>query len=116
MIVGLGLDLVEVARFERALIRSPRLIERLFVPAERVLPAQSLAARFAAKEALAKALGSPGNLRWRDCWVEQNTAGFPSLVTTGSVTARMGEIGVTSLHLSLTHDAGVAAAIVIAQN
>jgi len=115
VIVGLGLDVVEVVRIERALARSPSLAERLFVPAERGLPPRSLAARFAAKEALAKALGAPGNLRWLDCWVENDAAGRPSLYYGGTVAARIDQLGVTGLHLSLTHDAGMAAAVVVAE-
>ena len=57
MIVGLGVDLVDIARFERTLERTPRLLERLFSPAEQTRSPRSLAARYAAKEALIKALG-----------------------------------------------------------
>jgi len=114
-IVGLGLDVVDVARFEQSLASAPRLAERVLVPAERALPVRSMAARFAAKEALAKALGAPGNLRWLDCWVEKDPAGRPSLVCQGTVADRLNELGITNLQLSLTHDAGLAAAVVIAE-
>ena len=69
MIVGLGTDLVEIARLERALERTPTLRERLFTPAEATLPVASLAARFAAKEALSKSLGAPAGLSWQDAEV-----------------------------------------------
>ena len=59
MIIGVGTDVVEVARLEQSLERTPSLRDRLFTPAEGTLPVESLAARFAAKEALAKALGRP---------------------------------------------------------
>ena len=60
MIIGVGTDVVEIARMERSLERTPTLRDRLFTPAEAALPLESLAARFAAKEAIAKALGAPG--------------------------------------------------------
>ena len=62
MIIGVGIDVVDIARFGATLERTPQLLERLFTPAERELPLQSLAARFAAKEAVAKALGAPGGM------------------------------------------------------
>ena len=68
-IVGVGIDVVDISRFEDALRRTPGMVERLFTPAEADRPLASLAARFAAKEALAKALGAPGNLDWHDAEV-----------------------------------------------
>ena len=62
MIIGVGIDVVDVARFGQTLERTPRLLERLFTEGERSLGLNSLAARFAAKEALAKALGAPVGL------------------------------------------------------
>ena len=70
-------------------------------------------ARFAAKEALAKALGAPGGMRWVDAEVQTDETGRPSLVMTGTVAARAGEIGVLRSHVSLSHDAGIASAVVI---
>ena len=67
MIVGIGIDVVDVERFGQTLERTPALRDRLFTPAEAALPLASLAARFAAKEALAKALGAPAGLQWHDC-------------------------------------------------
>ena len=58
MIIGVGIDVVDIGRFGATLERTPALRERLFTPEERDLPLQSLAARFAAKEAVAKALGA----------------------------------------------------------
>ena len=66
MIVGLGIDVVDVARFAETLERTPRLLERVFTIRERDRPIASHAARFAAKEALAKALGAPHGLLWHD--------------------------------------------------
>ena len=115
MIVGVGIDVVDIARFERALTRTPGLAARLFTPQERVLPPHSLAARFAAKEALAKALGAPGGLAWTDAEVRTEGSGRPVLEVRGTVAARAAELGVVSWHLSLSHDAGVASAVVIAE-
>ena len=69
MIIGVGIDVVEIARFEQALARTENLAGRLFTGGERALPPHSLAARFAAKEALAKALGAPRGLLWTDAEV-----------------------------------------------
>ena len=115
-IVGIGIDVADIARFEATLQRTPGLRDRLFTPAERTLGIQSLAARFAAKEALAKALGGEGNLRWQDAEVVKEPSGRPTLQITGSVAARAEQLGVAKLHLSLSHDAGIASAIVIAES
>lgn len=121
MIVGVGIDVAEIDRFAKALERTPILAERLFVEAELTLPSgerrgvASLAARFAAKEALAKALGAPGGLSWTDAEVVAADSGQPSLVVRGTVAARAEELGVRGWHLSLSHDAGIASAVVIAE-
>jgi holo-[acyl-carrier protein] synthase len=115
VIVGVGVDVVEVARLAQALERAPRLADRLFAPAEAGLGIESLAGRFAAKEALAKALGAPGDLAWRDAWVVRGPGGRPRVAIAGGVAARCAELGIVHLHLSLAHDAGVATAIVIAE-
>ncbi|MBB2894537.1 holo-ACP synthase [Flexivirga oryzae] len=115
-IVGVGIDVVDVARFTAKLEATPRLAERLFVEAERSLPPNSLAGRFAAKEALAKALGAPVGLHWRDAVVVKDGVGKPSWELQGSVRARVEELGIRSLHLSISHDAGIASAIVVAEN
>ncbi|EFL24020.1 holo-[acyl-carrier-protein] synthase [Streptomyces himastatinicus ATCC 53653] len=121
MIVGVGIDVAAVDRFAESLRRTPGMAERLFVDAELSLPSgerrgpASLAARFAAKEALAKALGAPGGLRWTDVEVRTEPGGRPSLSVRGTVAARAAELGVRSWHVSLSHDAGVASAVVIAE-
>ncbi len=115
MIVGVGIDVVDVDRFSRQLERVPRLARRLFTDAERHLPPASLAARFAAKEAVAKALGAPVGLRWTDCTVHRGENGRPRLDVAGSVAARAAELGVATFHLSLSHDAGIASAVVVAE-
>ena len=115
MIVGIGVDVVDVARFEQALARTPKLTERLFTQPERSLPLVSLAARFAAKEALAKALGAPGGLEWHDAEVETAADGRPSLRVRGSVAAAAEKAGVIRWHLSLSHDGATAVAFVVAE-
>jgi holo-[acyl-carrier protein] synthase len=112
---GLGIDVVAISRFEEAVEKSPTFLERVFTPTERELGPHSLAARWAAKEALAKALGAPAGLSWHDAEVAKDADGKPRLVVTGSVAARVSELGITSLHVSLSHDAGIASAVVIAE-
>jgi holo-[acyl-carrier protein] synthase len=115
VIIGVGIDVVDIARFAETLERTPALAERLFTVAERGLRLNSLAARFAAKEALAKALGAPGGLSWHDAEVVTESSGRPRLAVSGTVAARAAHLGVTRWHLSLSHDAGIASAVVIAE-
>ena len=115
MIVGVGIDVVDIERFQEVLQRTPRLVERLFTEPERGLPPASMAARFAAKEAVAKSLGAPIGLRWLDATVHSWDDGRPHLVVTGTVAARAAELKVDSFHLSLSHDAGIASAVVVAE-
>jgi holo-[acyl-carrier protein] synthase len=121
VIVGVGTDVVPVDRFAAALSRTPRLADRLFTAEEQVTAAggrrsaESLAARFAAKEALAKSLGAGGGMAWTDAEVVVDGDGRPSLVVTGTVAARAAALGVARFHVSLSHDGGIAAATVIAE-
>jgi holo-[acyl-carrier protein] synthase len=115
VIVGVGIDVVDVARFVQALERTPALRQRLFAEVERELPPASLAARFAVKEAVAKALASPGGMRWHDAWVPASGGRPPELHVVGTVRARADALGVARFHLSISHDAGIAAAVVIAE-
>jgi holo-[acyl-carrier protein] synthase len=121
VIVGIGVDVVNVPRFGATMRRTPGLRERLFTPVERVTAEgaprseASLAVRFAAKEAVAKALGAPGGLRWHDCQVVSDAHGRPWLRTTGTVAALAEKLGVRRWHLSLTHDADTAIAYVVAE-
>ncbi|RCG20692.1 holo-ACP synthase [Streptomyces diacarni] len=121
MIIGVGIDVAEIDRFAAALERTPTMADRLFVGRELWLPGgqrrgtASLAARFAAKEALAKALGAPGGLRWTDAEVCAAATGQPYLRVCGTVAERAAELGVSSWHVSLSHDAGVASAVVVAE-
>ncbi len=121
MIVGVGVDVVPVERFAAALRRTEGLAERLFTPAERVTHSghprtpESLAARFAAKEAVAKALGVPAALEWHDCEVVSSADGRPDLKVRGTVAAAAAERGIATWHLSLSHDGGIASAMVVAE-
>jgi holo-[acyl-carrier protein] synthase len=113
VIVGLGIDVVELVRFEASLSRTPALRAKLFTPSEAELPLQSLGARFAAKEALAKALGAPAGLHWHDAEVVSLPSGDPTFELRGTVLARATELGATRTYLSLSHDGGIASAVVI---
>ncbi|WP_454293802.1 holo-ACP synthase [Salana multivorans] len=115
MIVGVGIDVVDVERFMATITRTPRLREKLFTPEERDLPEASLAARFAAKEAIAKALGAPGGMRWHDATVRRVVGGAPVVELRGTVLARAEELGVRRWHLSISHDAGIASAMCVAE-
>lgn len=115
MIVGIGVDIVDLERFSAMLLRTPHVADRVFTPAEREGSRQSLAATFAAKEAVAKALGAPAGLDWQDVEVRRDDTGRPGLWTTGTVERAADAIGVTHWHVSLTHDAGTAVAMVVAE-
>jgi holo-[acyl-carrier protein] synthase len=113
VIVGVGIDVVDIDRFEATLERTPALRTRLFTEAERDRPVASLAARFAAKEALAKALGAPAGLHWQDAEVVTDAFGRPWLEVRGTVAEQTELLGVTRMHVSLSHDAGIASAVVV---
>ena len=116
MIIGLGTDLVEIARLEQALERTPTLSERLFTPAEATLPVGSLAARFAAKEALSKALDAPAGLSWQDAEVVVEESGQPRFALQGAVAVAVAGVGAEHVHLSLSHDGGFALAFVVLES
>lgn len=120
-VLGIGVDLVSVERVERALRRRPALSARLFAPAEsgacmrRADPYPSLAARFAAKEACMKALGTGwgSGVSFREITVEGAFGEPPRLVLSGKAAERLRVLGASRVHLSLTHDGGMAGAFVI---
>ncbi|WP_374977758.1 holo-ACP synthase [Microbacterium trichothecenolyticum] len=116
MITGIGVDLVEISRFERLLELTPRLRERLFTPAERALPVRSLATRFAAKEALTKALGDPVGMQWTEIEVITKGSEPPSFILSGSTAATVARRGITGIHLTMAHDGDVAVAYVVAES
>jgi len=115
MIVGIGVDLVDIPRFERTIERTPRLLGRLFSAAEQQLKPHSQAARYAAKEALIKALGGSDGVHWTEIEIASEASGRPVFSLCGSTAAAVAERGITALHLSLSHDAGLATAYVIAE-
>lgn len=114
-LAGVGVDIVDIDRFEAMLARTPRLKERLFAPEERGLSLASLAARAAAKEATGKALGNPGELSWQDVIVRKTAKDRPYLVLRGNALTTAVREGVSALHLSLSHDGRLAVASVAAE-
>ncbi|WP_349866557.1 holo-ACP synthase [Leifsonia sp. WHRI 6310E] len=115
MIAGIGVDVVDLERFARSLERTPKLRERLFTEAERGLPVHSLAARFAAKEALIKALGGSEGVRWHDMEIVPDEERNPGFVLHNVVERQVRERGIAHIHVSMSHDAGIATAFVIAE-
>src|SRR5215475_69447 len=119
-VVGLGMDVCAVERIARVLKSElgEGFRERVYTDAEqktceeRTDAATAYAARFAAKEALVKALGAPPGLRWRDMEVVKASNGAPGFTLTGVAFREVAARGVRVL-LALTHDAGVAAATVV---
>ena len=118
-IVGIGVDVVDLARFSSLVDRTPQIIDRLFTKAEQVsadghqLPLISLAGRFAVKEAVAKALGAPAGMAWHDC--EVSNGGAPTISISGTVAQAATKLSITTWHVSISHDGPVAIAYVIAE-
>ncbi len=118
MSTGVGVDLLEIERLERALSRRPALAARVFTAAEleyanaRPRPGRHLAARFAAKEAVVKALGLRGALGLGEIEV---VAGEPPTVRLTGRAAEAAEAAGVSLHISLTHSREMAAAVAVAE-
>lgn len=110
MIDGIGIDVVDIARFIESLERTPGLREKLFTQSERTLAPQSLAARFADKEALYKALSSSHGLSWHDAEIISHSNGKPDFLFRGEIADL---IDGAQVHLSLSHDAGIASAMVV---
>ncbi len=110
MIEGIGIDVVDIARFQESLDRTPALRERIFTEREALLKVSSLAARFAAKEALVKALDARDLFSWHDAEVINQESGKPAFIFTGELAARVAGLKV---HLTLSHDAGIASAMVV---
>lgn len=120
--IGIGIDIVDIERFRASLTRTPSMRTRLFTQVEldyvasQSDQAPSLAARFAAREAVMKALGlGLGSFGFHDVWVERAVSGSPSLMVTGRAADLAAAAGVTRWHLSLTHSDLVAAAYVLAE-
>ncbi|MGJ9413611.1 holo-ACP synthase [Aeromicrobium sp. CF4.19] len=113
-IVGIGVDVVDLQRFAASLQRTPELASRLFTQQEAGRSTESLAGRFAAKEAFVKALRSPAGLSWQDIEVVTDEHGAPSFALHGTARHRVEELGLV-LHLSISHDTSVATAFVVAE-
>ena len=110
MIDGIGIDVVDISRFQESLERTPGLKDRLFTVGEKGKGIASLAARFAAKEALAKALHVPAGLNWHDCEVVNLENGRPVFLFRNLIADL---IDGADVHLTLSHDAGIASAMVV---
>jgi|MCW2727500.1 holo-[acyl-carrier protein] synthase len=112
---GIGVDVVDLDRFAMSLERTPTLRDRLFTAAEADLPPESLAGRFAAKEAFVKALRAPAGLSWQDIEIVNDAHGAPEFRLGGAALDRFTELGLRTAHLSISHDAGVATAFVVTE-
>ena len=110
MIDGIGIDVVDIERFEESITRTPALLEKLFTDSERSKPLASLAARFAAKEALYKALSPEHGLSWHDAEVINLENGKPAFLFRGQIADL---VNGAQVHLSLSHDGGIASAMVV---
>lgn len=119
-IVGIGVDVVDVNRFASVITRTPDILDRLFVPTERQtesghpLSVASLAGRFAVKEAVAKALGAPVGMSFHECRV--SPSGKPFVTLSGEIKQIAEAQGITTWHVSISHDGPVAVAYVIAES
>ena len=94
MIMGIGVDTVNIERFERIVTETPAFVRRVFTPNERTRNVRSQAVRFAAKEAVAKVLGAPAGLNWQDCEVATAESGQPYLIIQGTIARRAKELGI----------------------
>jgi holo-[acyl-carrier protein] synthase len=119
-IVGLGVDICEIARMERALTRHPTMRARVFTTEEiaycdgKARPAESYAGRFAAREAVIKALGGYRSRRWQDISVTRNPAGAPAIALAGNAKGRADALGVARVLITFTHERTNAVAFAIA--
>ncbi len=119
-IVGLGVDICEIARMERAISRHPTFRDRVFTPEEiaycdgKARPAESYAGRFAAREATIKALGGYRGRRWQDISVTRHPSGAPSIRLDGNAKRRADALGVTDVLITFTHEKTSAVAFAVA--
>jgi holo-[acyl-carrier protein] synthase len=119
--IGVGIDAVEVPRFRKVAARTPGIIHRLFTDTERAYcerrkdPTERYAARFAAKEAVMKAMGvGVGACKWREIEVVRARSGQPSVALSGGAAALADRKGVRGWRLSLTHTESMAEAVAVA--
>ena len=118
-ILGLGVDICEIARMERALERHPTMRERVFTPEERAYcdakarPAESYAGRFAAREAVIKALGGYRGRGWQDISVARAPSGAPEIRLRGKAKVHADALGVSEVLISFTHERSNAVAFAV---
>jgi holo-[acyl-carrier protein] synthase len=119
-IVGLGVDICEIPRMERAISRHPTFRDRVFTPEEiaycesKARPAESYAGRFAAREATIKALGGYGGRRWQDISVTRHPSGAPGIRLDGNAKRHADALGVTEVLITFTHEKTNAVAFAVA--
>lgn len=119
-IIGLGIDICEISRMANAIERHPTLTSRVFTPEERsycdskARPAESYAARFAAREAVIKALGGYRGKLWQDISIARQPSGAPHVVLEGRAKERAATLGVDRVLISFTHEKTNAVAFAIA--
>ena len=119
-IVGLGVDICEIARMERAISRHATLKDRVFTPEEiaycdsKARPAESFAGRFAAREATIKALGGYRGRLWQDISVSRQPSGAPAIRLDGNAKRRADALGVTDVLVTFTHEKTSAVAFAVA--
>jgi holo-[acyl-carrier protein] synthase len=119
-IVGLGVDICEIARMERALARHPTMRERVFTSSEiaycdsKARPAESYAGRFAAREATSKAIRGYRGKRWHDISVGRAPSGAPNIVLEGYAKVRADALGITQVLITFTHEKTSAVAFAVA--
>jgi holo-[acyl-carrier protein] synthase len=110
VIEGIGIDVVDIARFQESLDRTPGLKDRIFTPTEAELKVASLAARFAGKEALVKALDARNVFSWHEVEIINEESGKPRFSFSGALAQR---VEGATVHLTISHDAGIASAMVV---
>jgi holo-[acyl-carrier protein] synthase len=119
-IAGLGVDICEIARMERALARHPTMRARVFTPEEitycdgKARPAESFAGRFAAREAVIKALGGYRGRHWQDISVARHPSGAPAIALTGNAKRRADALGISRVLITFTHEKTNAVAFAVA--
>ncbi len=119
-IAGLGVDICEISRMERALARHPTMRARVFTPEEiaycdgKARPAESFAGRFAAREAVIKALGGYRGRNWQDISVTRHPSGAPAITLAGNAERRAGALGISRVLITFTHEKTNAVAFAVA--
>jgi holo-[acyl-carrier protein] synthase len=119
-ILGLGVDLCEISRMERAISRHPTFRDRVFTPEEiaycesRAKPAESYAGRFAAREATIKALGGYRGRRWQDISVSRHPSGAPRIRLDGNAKRCADALGVVEVLITFSHEKTNAIAFAVA--